>query len=1112
VLATSLAWCLVSTIHATPGSASLDRAETCTLELTADGTARSGFFPAGFIRGRQVPTLQAGFNMWPESIGLGDYLNTPPPPPGELTARGIDENRGFHYFCSQFPASTLSDRFRASFLRNKDKARPAPDPLDTARFGLLFPAANHPDGKPERNHQNYVNAFDPGTRRYLLDHAADYTRIASQPVPHRPSGNAIHLWGMDNEWEGAPDYSPAARAAFIPWLEKNYDNNIDALNQAWRSRHRTFADAVRATPLPAPQDHAANPGLYLDFMTFQTENFTSLLADTAAAMHNADPLRRGVILKSTQQTIEMPIVNRARTFDHARFADLMRPVSGGYYGIDMYGHGDRQAYETSFIQNCITPPDRTPVPGSARPYGLMYGETNNHDGPGHQFASTFWRVLGSGGVKGAMFFTTGFPGAKSDWDKFGFFAADTGRPKAKFFYAARWASMLHRTERFWTEAAPALAPGLPRVALLVPRRDILLSPPSPAHESRWAYGRNNRLLVFSWLRALGYWVDLIPETKLDPRYLAPCQALFLIGATHLADAECDAIRAYAAGSGILVTDTHPGRYDEHHRLRPRLDDLLGLAHSPLPATPETPASRQTTLTLRAAAHTLAASGARDLTAGAATRVLARATDNRPAALLNASARGRVLHFPFELGSLTITKTGASGHLPGFIPDGPTADSGERLPYTEEFVFARWLSPLLAQAGLTPACSPAGKWTENFGRLRIESPVTDTHGNLAVSISNRALSGQEILPPQTIRLPLPAGAPRSNALWASAENHALVELPVRHLEKNLHELTLPHVESAGILYFLRAHDPLLGIAPITAADGAAGFAIDGCTPQVKPGQPVRLRIHFINTTGNPLGPGQLRGISPAGWRLDPPVLDTPPLAAGIRWEGNATLTPSTDDSQLRPDWLHPVVFRWRDAAAPETEPDRAILSTHFEALPAPEKTLRLLTPNSSYPPQSYPHLAKTGATYRYDTLAPLAIHDPVRPADKWPAGQALTNGYAYGGRQGGRQDSIHDTGVYARYDTREIAIEFDLKSVRTVRKAIIVIGPGPVQPGQIRVFTAAPGDPEPVKKWTHQADVPLRAVNLEVETPLFDTRARHVRIELAWPLPGGTLSEIELWGN
>ncbi|MDR1279856.1 MAG: beta-galactosidase, partial [Opitutaceae bacterium] len=274
--------------------------------------------------------------MWPYTTLTGNPLDTPPPDALEPELRSPDRGHLFHYFVNATPAGILGNRMIWYQQKNDNH----PTPVLSRRYGSLPPSTNADGLSKKGKSQNLPNLFDPATRRYLIDYSRDFATLLSRPVAGRPSGNAIHLWAMDNEWEGEPDYSPAARAAFIPWLEKNYDNNIDALNQAWRSRHRTFADAVRDTPLPAPRDYATNPGLYLDFMTFQTGNFTGLLADMAAAMRQADPLHRGIAHKSTQQTIEMPEVNRLRTLDHARFADLMRPVSGGYYGIDMYGHGD----------------------------------------------------------------------------------------------------------------------------------------------------------------------------------------------------------------------------------------------------------------------------------------------------------------------------------------------------------------------------------------------------------------------------------------------------------------------------------------------------------------------------------------------------------------------------------------------------------------------------------------------------------------------------------------------------------------------------------------------------------------------------------------------------
>src|SRR5690606_21621370 len=70
-----------------------------------------------------------------------------------------------------------------------------------------------------------------------------------------------------------------------------------------------------------------------------------------------------------------------------------------------------------------------------------------------------------------------------------------------------------------------------------------------------------------WLRAQGYWVDVLPYEKLSDDYLRDYTALVLAGAEHLSAAESATVLRYAERGGLIVGDTLPGYFDEHHRVR-----------------------------------------------------------------------------------------------------------------------------------------------------------------------------------------------------------------------------------------------------------------------------------------------------------------------------------------------------------------------------------------------------------------------------------------------------------------------------------------------------------------------------------------------------------------
>jgi hypothetical protein len=1024
----------------------LETTEAYSLYLTKDGV-REGYFPLGFVHGRPEPLIYEGYNLRDHGPRFTRFQETGEYP---LPSR-LPDDLGSRYFSRINAADAIGGSLLWAVKHGKGA-------LKTKLYGTMQPAIG-PDGEPYSRSQILCNVFDPPTRKYLMDYVREHVRVCTAAA----FGSSIVLWGLDNEWEGAPNYSEEARQALIPWLARSYADDIAGLNDAWKSEFKDFASAA-ASQMPAPADYAENPGKFLDWWNFQTDRFTEVLAEMAQTMHEADPRRRGAIHKATQQTIEMPVVNRDRVFDHDLFAQRARAFSGGFYGIDMYGSGDRQSYELSYIDNCIRPLDRQPG------YGVMLCETNNHDGPGHQFASTVWRMLPNG-LKAVDFFTPGYAGAKGDWDKFGFVDAVTGKPKDKMFYAARWAHMVHRTEKFWTDSVPA--PGLPRVAMLMPRLDVLLSAPKDA-ANRWDYPKNHRWMIYRWLREQGYWVDVIPYSKLTPDFLKEYNALFLVGAEHLTDQQSAAVEKYVADGGVLVADLQPGRYDEHHRLRKSggLVSLLGTQAGDAPGA-------KVSLTLDG---TKVTSGDFGKVREAGARVLTESPEGLDVAWLNEHGGGRVLSFPFALGSLSIPN--AAPVSVGFVAEGPTAVSEDYQARQGEFALGRWLAGLLQKAGVKPGYQASQEWQP---KLRVEQPMVDGSGNVAVMVANRAqtLPGQEILPPQSVELSMPAGGWKQ-AWWASAENDELIPVAATRTGTGTVKVDLPEIATAGVLYFFQNHAPLLGIAPVQE------LPKDGRGAIVKPGQPFEVEVRVVNANREKQKAGEVRLLALPGWLVAPSVQATPEIAAGESVVVRFTVTPEADSAKLQPDWLYPLVARWSDGAA-----DRAVISANVQVEADLAQVPFLLSGNTKYP-EAYPYQIRTNATYRYLAPEESAIADPVKGE-----GRALQNGFGHPGGQ--RESRFIDQGTIARYDARQVDILFDLQGERQVRQVKVAVGPDRLVPSSIKVLTSIDG-----QSFASQGELTLR--NTEAVSELFTASARYVRLQVEWPETGGTLDEVEILGK
>ncbi len=1040
----------------------LTRPDAQTLCLQRNGKVLPGYFPMGYVGGLPFQPLGMGYNLYHDHCENGNFADGTP-----LTLPAEDP-LGMRYICRMDPAGALGSRFVAA--RNKGETG-----IVTGRYGAL-PMALDPEGQPgkARDGKTLLDIFHAGTRRYLMDFAA--AMGSTWGGPRSPLAEQTVFWGMDNEWEGKANYSRYARTAFASWLEKAYDGKIAGLNTAWGTSYSDFSAAAMG-PLPGEKDYASKPAPFLDLYHFETDAFVRLMADMAGTVHEADPAKRPVLLKTTQQTIEMPAANRRFLFDHSEFADLIRPISGGLYAIDIYGAGDREEYECNYIYNCIRPPDRAPG------YGVMLSEANNHGGPAQEFAGTYWRVLGNG-VKAMDFFTLGFPGARDDWDLYGFTDAKTGKPKAKLFYAARWAHMVHRSEQFWTESVPA--EDSPRIAMLLPRRDILLANSSQqdSQASIWAYAENHRWMLYRRLREQGYWVDVIPYTKLTPDYLSAYQALFLVGAEHLTDSERKTIGDYVAQGGVLVADERPGYYDGHHRpaVPNGLEKVLGIR---LPgSTDGTPA-----FTLDMDGH--AVEGGRRVRVTPDQGRIIAGTAETPDAIANEFGKGRSLYFPFALGRLTNSR--ASGEDNSVQADGPTAGREVYLSHPQEFVIGEWMGKLLARIGLRPGYDVSPDNRKIMGLLRVEEPYVDAGGNCALLIGNRAQAENEPLPPLTLRVHLPDGN-WTSALWAPAENDGLNRIDVKRIERGLYEISLPRIETAGVCYLFNNHAPLLGIDTIQT--GAR--AVDGVSPVAKPGIPFTMMVQLCNTTGNTVSPGELRAAVPPAWTVEPSVVRTKSLECDGVTTASFRVTPPADDPETKPDWLYPLVVRWNDGTG-----DKSIISTNVEVAANPAF---LLTSNTAYPAE-YPFKIPTGATYRWIIPADGGAKDPLAESQTHPANTALVNGFGWTGRDGSRMSAVNEGGFYAKVNAPVAEVVFDLKTPRSLSRLNVVLGPGKVLPDSVVAMVGNDGT-------NYSGPVPLRFAGsvLELTSAISGQTGRYVKLRFQWPQAGGTVDEIEIWGK
>ena len=997
------------------------RPQAMSLYLDAENRPIEGYYPVGMLGGRGekfhrlhdmgITLSETGFTPYAWKDGK-------PMPTLKLPADG-----GTWFVNSWAAHSTYRSR-------------------ETAHYGTL-PNQVKPDGTPYGHYM--ICLFDPTVRRYIFD--GDRAVVEAILSSWGDQSDRLLLWGIDNEWEPQLDYGPQAREAFAKWLSGAYGGKVETLNQVWGTKYTRFDQAEP----PKPDEFRTRPAAWLDWHRCQEENYTDVIAERVRTLRDADPGKRPAISKNTQCTMEMTAVAKGRTNNWGLLGEKLRPVSGGLIGLDLYGSGDRNCYEVNYAFNCLRPVDRS------RGYGVFVAETNNHNGPGWQFAESYWR-LPAQGLKGIDYFVLGGVGAKGDYDTFGFMAS-TGQLKPKLHYVARWANLIHRSERFWTDCVPA--PNLPRVAILMSHRDVLLAD-NPS--SRWAYPGNNRLRVYSWLREQGYWVEVIPNEKLLPEFLSSYDALFLVGADHLSAPECEGIKAYVNGGGVLLADMRAGLYDEHHRENHGLDEVLGVKLTGVDYGKDLSPDDVWYM------------GAKGMVRGDGriTYELAggRHVHPRPGAGLKDRKLGRAIRQDVDKGHAIWLNT-QLGVL-------RAETEGDR-------VVSSFLARLLADVGVQAAYGVIGHDPAVMSRLRVEAPQVDGKGNCVIIVTDLSKNSLSAL---TVEMVLPPG-PWRRAWWAPAEHAGLVELMLSPVDRGRYRFSLPAFETAGVVYLLKDHPPILGIDKIDAAVRAS----DGWTPLLPPGKPFTVRVEMVNPVDRSLASGKLRVIVAPGWKVSPPVIDTPALT-GAGWAEftfEVTPPPPDDDGPLKPDWLYPLVARWGTGGT-----ETAVCTAQVQVALDKQRLPHLLSGNER--PKGYPYQIKTGATYTY--LAPgkdKKWGDPCNNGNKGHTGNALTDGAG---------PTWGHLAIYS--GVRVVDVVFDLKASYEILRVKLAKAPSPGFPKGFTVLVSEDGK-------TYKAVATVMAgrerpwKGIWLESDLLGGQGRYVRVQIHMP-GSGYVQEVEIWGR
>ncbi len=793
----------------------------------------------------------------------------------------------------------------------------------------------------------------------------------------------IFKWEIDNEYIPLLDYSPLAVAAFRDWLDKkSYKGDLAKLNRAWKTSYASFAEAEP----PRVEDYAAKPAAFLDWSRFQQETFAEFLGAYYKTIYDADPRHRSVNGKDTQSSLEMQRIARLRRANHELIGKAVAPYTKGVRGMDHYGHGDRNMYELNFYTHTIAPDNWQP---GART-GMLYGENNNHNGPGWQFGQTLWRTIPNG-LRGGHFFCNGWFGCWGDWASFSFINPD-GTNRDKLFYLPRFYAAIHRTERLFTQGAPVRK--TPTLAILLAQRDIPFGVDD--NMEPWGFPINSRLRVFSHLRNAGYHVNVITYDKLNPEYMKNIDGLFLVSAEHFADADVANIRAYVKNGGKLFCDVRCGAFDEHRLPRETnsLADVLGVEFKGVWESHDVVVDQGDVWFASPWGNLVRADGKVRWKATTA-RVLdprhGRFYSNKAAIFTrNEFGRGKAYWTNTQMGTIR------------------SESANDQVPAREFF------RGLLKDAGIEPSYTVVPDETCNF---RAEKPMIDTRGNVMIAVS--ALTYKP-MPASELTVKLPDGLKYEQAFICLAEENELRPLAFTRAADGA-TFKLPELKSGAWIYLLHDHAPLLG----TRFENVERFAAPGeLTPLLKPAQTFTVTAQVVNPDAKKaFAGGTVKLNALKGWTVSA-AQRIGELAPGARASVSFTVTvPNESFPELYPNRIYPLTVDLFDADGTRVAVTHTVVTVDIS------KKGREVLLSDNWVSGNMPWAEWTGTTYRHLTV-PNEEKGEAIIDKRWTTLGDGTEVYCL---QSGDRPGRRRTAVWKKLP--EATVEFDLTKARDVTRIL-----------------------------------------------------------------------------